>query len=131
MSRPAHNKVALVGEIAVPCCLQSAIAGMNSHTRTSLSTVWTLQAVLKERSYATGSREPCQVGNQAALSGSSRVPWDCRSRAGCKETGCSVCSNVGVRSCYEPVIQFIQRGGKNRCIRHYTENTDLKPLMIW
>ena len=30
---PVCDKVALVGEIAVPCDLQSAIAGMNSHTR--------------------------------------------------------------------------------------------------
>ena len=36
---PACNKVALVGELAVPCNLQSAIAGMNSYTRVSLNTV--------------------------------------------------------------------------------------------
>ena len=30
---PACDKVALAGEIAVPCYLQSAIAGVNSHTR--------------------------------------------------------------------------------------------------
>ena len=30
---PACDKVALAGEIAVPCNLQSAIAGVNSHTR--------------------------------------------------------------------------------------------------
>ena len=49
------------------------------------------------------AREPCQVGNQAALSGSFRVPRGCRSRAGCAETGHCAYSNVGVRSCYESV----------------------------
>ena len=43
-----------------------------------------------------GNREPCQVGNQAALSGPSRVPQGSRFRYGY--------TNVGVRSCYEPVF---------------------------
>ena len=30
------DKAALVGELAVPCCLQSATAGMNSHPRSEL-----------------------------------------------------------------------------------------------
>ena len=33
MGVPACDKVALVGEIAVPCSPQSATAGMNSYTR--------------------------------------------------------------------------------------------------
>ena len=34
--RPARGKAALVGELAVPCNLQSATAGMNSHLRSDL-----------------------------------------------------------------------------------------------
>ncbi len=42
---------------------------------------------MRNRSRATWPHEPCQAGNRAALSGSSRVPRGRRFRAGCMGSG--------------------------------------------
>ncbi len=50
------------------------------------------------RSCATETREPCQAGNRAALSGAFRVPQGSRIRAGCRRNGHSPLFKVGVCS---------------------------------
>lgn len=64
----------LDGEVAVPCNPQSAIAGLNSCSRSLLCKVWLMQVVLKNGSYATETHEPRQVRKEAAVSGIFRVP---------------------------------------------------------
>ena len=53
----------------MPCNLQSATAGMNPPYEDMLCAVSCRRAVLTFRSRATETREPCQAGNRAALSG--------------------------------------------------------------
>ena len=67
----------LDGEVAVPCNLQSAIAGLNSYVRFELCEVWLMQVVLKNGSYATETHESRQVRKEAAVSGIFRVPQGC------------------------------------------------------
>jgi hypothetical protein len=66
----------LDGEVAVPCNLQPAIAGLNSYVRSELCEVWLMQVVLTNGSYATETHEPRQVRKEAAVSGIFRVPQD-------------------------------------------------------
>jgi len=47
-----------------------------------------LQAVLTPGSHATETCEPCQVGNEAALNRTFRVPWGCLGRAGYNRNVC-------------------------------------------
>jgi hypothetical protein len=69
------NKFAVLdGEVAVPCNLQSAIAGLNSYSRFVLCKVWLMQVVLTNGSYATETYESRQVRKEAAVSGHFRVP---------------------------------------------------------
>src|SRR5699024_5849019 len=65
----------LGGEVAVPYHLQSAIARLNSLLRYGDLMVCLKELVLTYRSRATGTREPCQVRKEAAVSGHSCVPW--------------------------------------------------------
>ena len=75
-TRPAScydSWAVLGGELAVPCYLQSAPAGLNSLLRSSLSRS-PLQVTLRAGSRAAAAREPCQVRKEAALSDVRRVP---------------------------------------------------------
>lgn len=58
----------LDGELAVPCNLQSAIAGSKTYIEVSVSRVCRLKVALTIGSCATGACEPCQVREEAALS---------------------------------------------------------------
>ena len=51
--------------------------------------------VLKNGSCAMKNREPCQVGNQAALSGAFYVPQGCLFGAKCAVNACKFASNLG------------------------------------
>ncbi len=64
----------LDGEVAVPCNLQSALAGLNSYLRLILCEAWPFWTVLTIGSYATSTSEPCQVLTEAALRLTTRVP---------------------------------------------------------
>src|SRR5690625_7851193 len=65
----------LGGEVAVPYHLQSAIARLNSLLRWGGCMVCLKGLVLTFRSCATGTHELCPVRKEAAVSGSSCVPW--------------------------------------------------------
>ena len=60
--------VALSGEIAVPCNLQSAIAGLNSRLRFASVLPERVQEALKLGSHAMGAYEPGQDRKVAAVS---------------------------------------------------------------
>jgi hypothetical protein len=66
--------VVLAGELAVPCNLQAALAGVNSSPRLDLCEVWSICSVLKVGSCAIRSFEPCQIRKEAALRKKSYVP---------------------------------------------------------
>ena len=56
---------------------QPAIVGTNSRLEGGVRTAAADSRVLRYGSCAIASREPCQVGNQAALSGFCNVPRGC------------------------------------------------------
>ena len=62
-----NNKTRLDGELAVPCNLQSAIAGLNASLGISRSKMYKLILTMKSRSHATFAPEPCQVLTEASL----------------------------------------------------------------
>jgi len=64
----------LDGEVAVPCNLQPAIAGLKSNPRLVLVGSWSEQVMRMVWSYATRTHEPCQIRKEAAVSGHFCVP---------------------------------------------------------
>ena len=67
----------LGGELAVPCNLQSATAGLNSFSRVFDLLGRKYVLALKNGSCATACREPCQVLTEAAVRGFCCVPQEC------------------------------------------------------
>jgi hypothetical protein len=65
----------LDGEIAVPCCPQSAIAGLNSLPRSLPGSGQGCQGASRARPYATESCQPRQDRKVAAVRRILRVPW--------------------------------------------------------
>ena len=57
--------------------LKSATAGVDPAIEGGIFTNWVLSSVLRGGSCAIGSCEPCQMGDQAALSGKPDVPRGC------------------------------------------------------
>ena len=67
-----NNCTGLDGELAVPCNLQPAIAGLNACLGNARSKMCRLILAMKSRSYATVAPEPCQ-----ALTGASLREYNC------------------------------------------------------
>ena len=103
-------------------------------------------SVLKNGSCAMGNREPCQVGNQAALSGPSHVPQGRLFGAETAVNACNViddyrvydligrpsCGGVSVcriaRNC--PFLFTITKAKEaEKCIRRYIVN-GVRPILI-
>ena len=63
-----NPRVALSGEVAVPCNLQPAIAGLNSRLRFAAVLPERVQEALKPGSHAMGTYEPGQDRKVAAVS---------------------------------------------------------------
>ena len=81
---------------------------------------------LKNGSCAIRPREPCQVGNQAALSGSSDVP-----QPACFEymqQHIFPCGTYGLILCF--AVSLCRRGPR-RCTKRYTGNTALPFFRMW
>lgn len=87
-----NSGAVLDGELAVPCSLQSATAGLNSCHEVRICGVWPPYGVLRTGSCATHACEPCQVLTEAALSGKLRVPRVCLVGA----TGCGFAWNCAI-----------------------------------
>lgn len=73
--------IMLGGELAESCNSQSALARLNSLLRVFVCLACLLHVVLTVGSRAMSSHEPCQVREEAALSGSSYVPRGSLTRA--------------------------------------------------
>jgi len=63
-----NSLVALSGEVAVPCNLQPAIAGLNSRLRFAAVLPERVQEALKPGSHAMGTYEPGEDRKVAAVS---------------------------------------------------------------
>ena len=87
----------LDGEVAVPCNPQSATAGLNSRLRPSFCGVRPVQVAKRAGSCATGTREPRQAREGAAVSGHFRVPQGYLVGAGYSGTARRKRSGAGAR----------------------------------
>ncbi len=72
---PPVNLSVLDGELAVPCNLQSATAGLNSLPRLLTCGVWPVKVVLITGSHATKIHKLRQIRKEAAVSEHFRVTW--------------------------------------------------------
>ena len=87
----------LAGEVAVPCSLKSAVAGVICALRELADIVCPWNRVVRDRSCAIACCEPCQAGNRAALSGVGCVPQPTGFESAFAETGCLWLSMRNVR----------------------------------
>lgn len=93
------DRTTLVGETAAPCARNPLQRGRRPAPG-GRCVVRRRSGTMRGGPPAMGGREPCQVGNQAALSSPPCVPQGCRFGAGCPGNGCSIHSEKGVQSCH-------------------------------